>query len=250
MIKLQQANLNFGETSALRDCSLDINQGQQVALIGPSGSGKSSLLKVLATEYILDSGALEIDSRHISQLTTRELKTLRCRIGYIPQDLALVPNLKVSQNILLGRVGKRNTLGTIKDLLLPAHSDIESVYQLLEEVGITEKIFHRTDSLSGGQQQRVAIARTLYQKASLLLADEPVSAVDPSRAHSLLKCLTELASSRQLTLICSLHNLDYAKAFFPRLIGMRDGTVVFDGPSDSFTDKDFSELYSLSDVTE
>lgn len=248
MINLQQANLNFGGTSVLRDCTLKIEQGQQVALIGPSGSGKSSLLKVLATEYSIDSGSVEIGSKHLSELSTRQLKALRCQIGYIPQDLALVPNLKVSQNVILGRVGQRNTLGTIRDLLLPSHSSLEDIYQLLKEVGITEKIFHRTDSLSGGQQQRVAIARTLYQQASLLLADEPVSAVDPSRAHSLLKCLTEMATNHKLTLLCSLHNLDYAKAFFPRLIGMRAGKVVFDGPSASFTDQDFSELYSLSDA--
>ncbi len=105
--------------------------------------------------------------------------------------------------------------------------------------------FHRTDSLSGGQQQRVAIARAIFQNASYLLADEPVSAVDPTRAHSLLERLTSIATDHKLTLVCTLHNLEYAKKFFPRLIGMRSGAVSYDGSAQDFTENDFNELYSL-----
>jgi phosphonate transport system ATP-binding protein len=106
-------------------------------------------------------------------------------------------------------------------------------------------MFHRTDSLSGGQQQRVAIARAIFQNATYLLADEPVSAVDPTRAHSLLDRLTNIASDHGLTLICTLHNLEYAKKFFPRLIGMRSGAVSYDGSAQDFTEENFNELYSL-----
>ena len=248
MIHLQQAQLNFGSTTALNGCDLKIDKGEQVALIGPSGSGKSSLLKVLATEHTLTSGTLAIENQFISTLRSPQLRQLRCRIGYIPQDLALVPNLKVSQNILLGKVGQQNLLGTLKSLLLPSKSDLEQIFQLLGEIGISEKLFHRTDSLSGGQQQRAAIARAIFQQASILLADEPVSAVDPSRAHSLLECLTGLSTKHELTLVCSMHNLEYAKTFFPRLIGMREGKIIFDGTPESFTEKDFSELYSLDNA--
>ncbi|MEO1855830.1 MAG: ATP-binding cassette domain-containing protein [Rubritalea sp.] len=245
MIKLENANLSFGSTHALHNCELTIDKGEQIALIGPSGSGKSSLLRVLATEYRLDTGDYWLDSRSMRSLSSKCLKNQRCDIAYIPQDLALVPNLKVSQNVMLGQIGSTHLLGSIKDTLIPSTTKLNLVRDILQEVGIPEKLFHRTDSLSGGQQQRVAIARALYQEASLILADEPVSAVDPSRAHALLDCLTQMATKHTLTLICSLHNLEYAKTFFPRLVGMREGKVVFDGKSSDFTDKDFSALYQL-----
>ncbi|MFC4994905.1 phosphonate ABC transporter ATP-binding protein [Rubritalea tangerina] len=245
MLNLYDANLSFGSTHVLRDLSLEIARGEKVALIGPSGSGKSSLLKTIASEYLLDSGSLSIQQQSISSLSNKALKELRCSIAYIPQDLALVENLKVHQNVLLGKVGSQKLLQTLLYLSFAPKAELQSVLDILSEVGIPEKIFHRTDSLSGGQQQRVAIARALYQKASLILADEPVSAVDPSRAHSLLECLTSLAEKNKVTLLCSLHNLDYAKTFFPRIIGMREGNIIFDGKSEDFSEKDFAQLYSL-----
>jgi len=245
MIDLQTAQLNFGSIIAIDGCELKINQGEQVALIGPSGSGKSSLLRVLATELALVSGDYQLDDRSIASLSSKVLKELRCDIAYIPQNLALVSNLKVSQNVTLGKIGSQQLLTTIKGLLIPSRQQLNAVQEILTEVGIPEKLFHRTDSLSGGQQQRVAFARALYQEASLILADEPVSAVDPSRAHYLLKCLTELATKHSLTVVCSLHNLEYAKTFFPRIVGMRAGKIVYDGKSSDFTDQDFNSLYQL-----
>ncbi|MGJ8672670.1 phosphonate ABC transporter ATP-binding protein [Rubritalea sp.] len=245
MIQIDNANLSFGSTNVLRNCTLQINEGEKVALIGPSGSGKSSLLKVIASEYLLHNGALKLDNQDTSQLSSMELQQLRCSIAYIPQDLALVPNIRVNQNVLLGKVGSRTTWQTIRHQLRTPKPELEKILTILSEVGIPEKLFHRTDSLSGGQQQRVAIARALYQQASIILADEPVSAVDPSRAHALLDCLTTLAEKNKVTLLCSLHNLEYAKRFFPRIIGMREGKILFDGKSKNFSELDFKQLYSL-----
>ncbi len=246
MIKITNAKLCFGSTIALNDCSLEIKSGEQLALIGPSGSGKSSLMKTLTTENLLTSGSLQIDSFLLESLTSKELKSLRKSIAYIPQNLALVPNVKVSQNVSLGSVGYESTAQTLKNLAFPSQSHLHKIHAILEEVGITEKMFHRTDSLSGGQQQRVAIARAIFQNASYLLADEPVSAVDPSRAHSILELLTKIATAHNLTLICTLHNLEYAKKFFPRLVGMRSGTIIYDGTAKDFTENDFNELYCLN----
>ena len=248
MIHLSNANLSFGSTIALQACDIEVKSGEQVALIGPSGAGKSSLLKVLATEYKLTDGEFLFDGKDATLLGSIELHDLRKKIAYIPQDLALVPNLKVHQNILLGRVGCLNLFGSLKDLLLPANSKLESIHQILADLGISDKLFHRTDSLSGGQQQRVAIARAIYQKSSILLADEPVSAVDPSRAHDLLNILTQLATRHQCSLVCSLHNLDYARTYFSRLVGLRNGQIVFDGKPSQFSDKLFNELYQLNNA--
>ena len=245
MIKFTDATLSFGSTKALDKCSLEIKSGEQVALIGPSGSGKSSLMKTITTENALTSGSLEIDSQNMNQISSSDLKSIRRSIAYIPQDLALVPNLKVSQNVSLGSVGDESTLSTFKNLTFPSQQRLHRIHAILEKLGITEKMFHRTDSLSGGQQQRVAIARAIFQNASYLLADEPVSAVDPTRAHSLLDRLTTIADEHNLTLVCTLHNLEYAKKFFPRLIGMRAGAVSYDGSAQDFTENDFNELYSL-----
>lgn len=245
MLELDNISLNFGQHQALRGVGLSISQGAQIALIGPSGSGKSSLLKVIATEYQPDSGTLSFDGKDPSSLNRRQLKELRQSVSYIPQHLALIPNLSVAQNILLGEVGKQHTFQTLKNLLIPNKQKLERIHSLLHEVGIPEKLFHRTDTLSGGQQQRVAIARALYQEAKIILADEPVSAVDPTRAHSLLDCLTGVAHAHDLTLICSLHNLAYAKRFFPTMVGMRNGSTSHKGASNGFTDEDFEALYSL-----
>lgn len=247
-ISLSQASLSFGSTDALKNCGLVANPGEQIALIGPSGSGKSSLLKVLATEYPLNSGSYLIDDQAPLSADTDTLKSIRSAIAYIPQHLALVPNLKVHQNILLGRVGSTSTISTIAQLIKSNQPAITQIHQILTNLGIPEKLYHRTDSLSGGQQQRVAIARAIYQKASIILADEPVSSIDPHRAHSLLERLTTLASENNASLITSLHNLSYAKKFFPRLIGMREGEIVFDGPPAEFSENEFNELYQLSDV--
>lgn len=245
MLELDDISLNFGQHQALCGVGLSISQGSQIALIGPSGSGKSSLLKLIATEYQPSSGTLGFDGKNPALLNSKQIKALRQSISYIPQHLALIPNLSVAQNILLGEVGKQNSLQTLRNLLAPNKHKLERIHSLLHEVGIPEKLFHRTDTLSGGQQQRVAIARALYQEAKIILADEPVSAVDPSRAHSLLECLTSVARDHNLTLICSLHNLAYAKRFFSTMVGMRDGTPIYRGTSSDFTDADFEALYSL-----
>lgn len=246
MIQLNQASVSFAATKALKNVDLSLADGEQAALIGPSGSGKSTLLKTLATEYSLQSGYYRHSGVDTAKLSANALKNLRRSIGYIPQDLALVPNLKVVQNVILGQVGRLGLLKSLHDVILPSQKKLRYLHELLAEVGIPEKMFHRTDSLSGGQQQRTAIARALYQQANMILADEPVSAVDPSRAHSLLHCLTNTASQHNLTLLCSVHNLDYAKRFFPRLIGMRNGQIVYDGSPNSFTDKEFNSLYHIS----
>jgi phosphonate transport system ATP-binding protein len=194
-----------------------------------------------------DEGTVTVFGQSVSGLGAGELRRLRTRIATIPQHLGLVPNLSVLQNVILGKGGERGTLRSIRDLLIPRKKDVEAVHKILERVGIEEKLFARTSTLSGGQQQRVAIARALFQEPEAILADEPVSAVDPARAKDTVQLLTDLSIEHGFTLCVSLHHIELAKEFFPRLIGMRNGEVVLDGAPDDLDEADLTRLYQLSD---
>jgi phosphonate transport system ATP-binding protein len=189
------------------------------------------------------SGRIILNGKEVKNLSGKALKTVRSKIAWIPQDLGLVPNLRVNQNISCGRASEKGFLGLMRSLLLMGSREKEEVADLLRRVGIEEKIFHRVDHLSGGQQQRVAIARALYQRPQMILADEPVSAVDPERAKSLVELLIGLSREEGQTLVMSLHDIDLAKRYFDRVIGLRKGQVVMDGAPDEI---DLTQLYDLS----
>ncbi len=232
-------------TIAVDDVSLHVAAGEALALVGPSGSGKTTLLRVLNGTIRPTEGCIVAHGKHLGRLSREELRRTRSTIGFVPQDLGLVPNLRVLQNVLAGRLGSLSFGGTLRALLKPKHEDVDRAHALLERVGIPEKLYERTDRLSGGQQQRVAIARALFQSPSVLLADEPVSSVDPARAKDTVRLLTELSREDGLTLVVSLHDLNLARAFFPRLVGLRAGRVVFDAPTGDIPDATFHELYEL-----
>lgn len=244
---LTNVSCRFGHLHAVDGVSFDVQQGEQVALIGPSGSGKTSLLRMLNTMRTPDEGSLTVFGQEVGDFNPRELRRLRSRIATIPQHLGLVPNLSAIQNVILGQGGRRGTLRSIRDLLFPAREDELEIHGILDRVGIEEKLYSRVAQLSGGQQQRVAIARALFQHPEALLADEPVSSVDPARARDTVKLLCELSIEHGFTLCVSLHDLHLAKEFFPRLIGMRKGRIVFDGSPGDLRESDQSALYELSD---
>jgi len=242
---LEDVTVSFGGFTALHQINLTLAPGERVALVGPSGSGKTTLLGLLTGLVTPTSGTVRVFDQNPAQIQRQELQQLRTRIGSIPQHLGLVPNLRVQQNIALGRVGKRGFFPSLKDFLWPGKKDILAVHQTLERVGISEKIFQRTDTLSGGEQQRVAIARALFQQAEAILADEPVSSVDPERARETISLLTLVAEEDGVTLCTSLHDLDLARAYFPRLIGLREGGIVFDAPAGELDDSTFQALYKI-----
>lgn len=245
LITVKDATRRYGATSALSasGVSLSLAPGEKVALIGPSGSGKTTLLRLLGLQEPPTSGSVETLGCDLS-LKKANLRETRAKIGMLPQDLGLVPNLRVIQNIILGRSGTRNVFRTIRDLLFPSKSDREEIFKTLSRLDIDQKIYDRTDTLSGGQQQRVALARALFQGAEILFADEPLSAVDPARGREVLKLLTELCDDAKLTLIVSLHQVELAREFFPRIIGLKNGQIAFDG---SPTDEQIAELYQTEE---
>ena len=247
VFELSQARKSFGAVHALSSIDLQIAKGERVALIGASGSGKTTLLRLFGAQLAPDRGEVRVLGCNPLVLGEGKLRELRSRLGYLPQDLGLVPNLRVLQNVVAGRCGRRSVLGSLRDLILPAVGVRRRIYELLERVGIEEKMYDRVDTLSGGQQQRVAVARALFQEPAVILADEPVSAVDPARARDVLELLTRLSEEEGLTLLVSMHQLDLAREFFPRLVGLKHGKVHFDGKPSELGSEGLSALFQLGD---
>ena len=244
---LEGAGVTFGPLPALAGIDLHVRPGEAVGIVGPSGSGKTTLLRLLNGTLRPDAGRVVLDGQDLTTLSGRGLRRVRARIGFVHQDLSLVPNLRVVQNVLTGRLGRHGLGRSLREVFWPPRASLREVHRLLERVGIPEKLFERTDRLSGGQRQRVAIARALYQEPEALLADEPVSAVDPARARDTVALLRSISREEGLTLCVSLHNLALAREFFDRLVGLRRGRVVFDRPTAALDDDDFAQLYRLDD---
>jgi len=244
VFQLEAVTKRFGGTLVAVDrVDLTIRRGEKVAVIGPSGAGKTTLLRLLNLTIPLTSGRLWIGGREVSSLRGTRLREARRKIGTVYQQHNLVPRLRVVHNVLAGRLGSWSLLHAVRSLICPGREDVRLAHEALSRVGIPEKLWARTEQLSGGQQQRVAIARALVQDPEVILADEPVSSVDPTLAHSIVNLLMDLASAVQKTLVMNLHSVDLALAYFPRIVGFRDGHVVFDRSPDAVTDDFLGDLY-------
>jgi phosphonate transport system ATP-binding protein len=240
---LKQVRKVFGRhQTALNGIDLKIQKGERVALIGPSGAGKTTLFRLLNCTLRPSSGKLWIDGSDIESLHGKRLRLARCRIGTVYQQHNLVPRLKVVHNVLAGRLGHWSMVRSLWSLITP--SDMELAHGALTEVGIPDKILDRTDELSGGQQQRVAIARVLVQNPEVILADEPVSSVDPSLASTIVRLLIDISRDSHKTLVISLHSVDLALAYFPRVVGIKKGTTAFDLPPDEISEEMLEDLYA------
>jgi phosphonate transport system ATP-binding protein len=233
-----------GGVVAVNDISLKVGTGERVAVIGPSGAGKTTLFRLLNLTVRQTGGRLWIKEREVTHLWGRPLRRMRRIAGTVYQQHNLVPRLRVIHNVLAGRLGDWSLWRTLGSLIAPRREDVRDAYAALSQVGIPEKLWARTDELSGGQQQRVAIARVLVQHPEVILADEPVSSVDPTLAQGIVKLLVELSGAFRTTLVMNLHSVDLALAYFPRVVGFRDGRVAFDRPSAEVTDELLTALYA------
>ena len=213
MLELQSATLAYNSIVAVDSINLEIKPGEHVCLIGPSGCGKTSLLGLMNGRLESSSGKVVLDGKELKSLSGRALKTARSKIAWIPQDLGLVPNLRVNQNIACGRASEKGFLGLMRSLLLMGSREKEEVADLLKRVGIKEKIFHRVDHLSGGQQQRVAIVRSLINSPQLLLVDEPTSALDHANRDDFLGLLFEVVQASRCTMVFVSHDPSIAASF-------------------------------------
>jgi phosphonate transport system ATP-binding protein len=243
MYRLDRIRKVFADgTVAVDEVTLDIQAGERVAVIGPSGAGKTTLFRLLNATLRPTSGRLWFDETDLESLSGRRLRHLRRRIGTVYQQHNLVPQLRVINNVLAGRLGRWSLPKALLSLMSPQERSI--ALGALEQVGIPEKLYTRTAHLSGGQQQRVAIARALVQDPDVVLADEPVSSVDPTLGRTIMELLVQLAETHKKTLVANLHAVSFALDFFPRVIGFRQGRVAFDLPSAAVTDTAMAALYS------
>jgi phosphonate transport system ATP-binding protein len=234
----------FGDDVALDDVTLRVGRGEHVAFIGPSGAGKTTLFRVLNLTLRPSAGTLRLGGRDVSELSDAELRRARMRIGTIYQQQNLVGRLRVVHNVLAGNLGRWSTTTALLSLVRPR--GVEDAARALEQVGIPEKLWARTDGLSGGQQQRVAIARVLVQDPDVVLADEPVSSVDPSLAVTIVSLLRDLSRQAGKTLLMNLHSVELALGYFGRIVGIRDGRVHFDLAPGAVTPELLGQLYAGS----
>ncbi len=228
-------------TEALRNVSFSVKDGEFLTVIGLSGSGKSTLLRCINRLIDPTAGRVIWDEIDITAAQGKELRQIRRQIGMIFQQFNLVKRSSVMINVLSGRLGYANPWASLFHRF--SGGDRRRAVAALDRVGIAEKADNRADQLSGGQQQRVGIARALMQEPRLMLADEPVASLDPVLAHSILQYLELLNRQDGITVLCSLHFLDLVHRYATRVIGLKDGELVFDGLPSELTQERFKEVY-------
>lgn len=231
-----------GGQLALRGIDLEVAPGERVAIIGPSGAGKTTLLRLLATALKPASGEVELLGQRPWSLSAGARQRLRTRIGLIHQAPPLPPRQRVITAVLAGRLGQWSLAKSLLSLIYPL--DRQGAADALGRLNLADKLYMRCDQLSGGQLQRVGIARMLYQGADLILADEPVSAMDPVLASHTLGLLNREAQRRNATLLASLHAVELALEHFPRIVGVRDGRILFDKPAAAVGQDELTALYA------
>jgi phosphonate transport system ATP-binding protein len=244
VVSLRGVSLNYGATPALTDVDLRVGEGERVALVGPSGAGKTTLLRLCNGTAVPTSGEVEVLNLRLSGCTPRQLRDVRRRVGTVHQQLNLVGPLRVVHNVNAGHLGRWSLPRALYSLIRPL--EVSIARDALRRIGIEEKVFERTDRLSGGEQQRVALARMLVQEPDLILADEPVSSLDPARSLEVMDLLTRVVTGRQRSLVVSLHDFAVARRTCDRLVGLRDGRVYFDRPAAEVTDAMGAELYRIA----
>lgn len=230
---------------ALSEVSFEVPAGQVVGLIGPSGAGKSTLIRCVNRLVEPTEGKIYLGKTEITGMSRRDLRAVRRRMGMIFQEYALVERLTVMENVLSGRLGYvpfwRSFLRRFPE------EDVATAFALLARVGLTDHADKRADALSGGQRQRVGIARALEQNPELLLVDEPTASLDPKTSRQIMRLIKEICEERNLAAIINIHDVVLAQGFTDRIIGLRAGRIVFDGPPGKLDDSVLTEIYGEED---
>jgi phosphonate transport system ATP-binding protein len=244
IFELKNVSKRFGDFSALTNINLTIQRGERVALVGSSGAGKSTLINLLNGTLLPTSGEVWLLGHNLAQLRPKSLRQVQRQIGTVYQQFHLVDNLRVIHNVNAGHLGRWSFLKALVSLIWPL--EVETAAKALSQVGIPEKLYARTDQLSGGQQQRVALARVLVQNPTAILADEPISSLDPERSLEIMDLLRQLSQNTGKTLVTSIHAIEFACSHYQRIIGLQQGRIVFDTSAQELTSTLIEQLYSLN----
>jgi phosphonate transport system ATP-binding protein len=240
-VELRGATLGYGARAVLSGVDLTVRRGELVGVIGSSGAGKSTLLMALnATTRIL-SGSVRVLGTQVGGISPLAMKRLRARVGVIFQGYNLVPRLSVLDNVASGMLARTSVAAALVKLY--SRAQYEELHEYLKVVGLQDEALSRCDRLSGGQKQRVAIARALAQRPELLLADEPVASLDPASAEQVMETLRAASVRYGITVIANLHQLEYANAYCSRIVGIRSGGIVHDGPPATLCDAAIRDIY-------
>ncbi|TYP72040.1 phosphonate ABC transporter ATP-binding protein [Paenibacillus methanolicus] len=242
LLSIQQLTKQYNKQhTALAGISLDVSRGEFVAVIGPSGAGKSTLLRSINRLAEPTSGSIAFEGVRVEQARKKELRQVRANIGMIFQHYNLVYRLSVLENVLHGRLGHMSSFAGMFSRY--SEADKEEAIRLLRKVGLENEIYKRADELSGGQKQRVGICRALAQKPSLILADEPIASLDPRSSKIVMDALRANCEEQGITCLVNLHQVDVAKRYATRIVGIKAGKVVFDGPPSELHEGYIEHIY-------
>ena len=245
LLRFEHVDKKYGNgVHALKDINLQIGSGEFVSIIGPSGSGKSTLLRSINKLNPISSGNIYLNQDNITDKKGKDLRALRQKIGMVFQNYNLVERLSVLQNVLHGRLGAMKGLSGIIENY--SEEDKKKAIEILEELGLRNFIYNRASDLSGGQKQRVGIARAIMQEPMLLLCDEPIASLDPSSAKTIMYIFYQMTTKRNIACIVNLHQIDVAKKYSSRIIGLSNGSIVFDGKPEDLTEIEIEKIYGTS----
>jgi phosphonate transport system ATP-binding protein len=247
-VEIESVNKSFGRRRALTRVSLRVAPGEMVALIGPSGSGKSTLLRHISglVPADRDSGGIRVFGREVQKngRVAADIRAIRSEVGFIFQQFNLVGRLPLLTNVMAGMLAR---VGTLRSLLgWFSREEKARAMAALARVCLSEYAGQRASTLSGGQQQRAAIARAMEQRARIILADEPIASLDPESARLVMECLTALNRTDGVTVLVSLHQVQFALQYCPRSVALKAGRVVYDGPSADLTPESLRRIYGLT----
>ncbi|WP_350022273.1 phosphonate ABC transporter ATP-binding protein [Turicibacter sanguinis] len=242
MIKFNNVNKVYPNGfHALKNINLEIEQGEFVAIIGLSGAGKSTLLRTINRMHDITDGELIVNGENVNDLKGKSLRKFRCHIGMVFQSFNLVTRTTVINNVLTSRVPDMPFYKSMIGVF--SKEDKVIALEALDKVGILDKAYVRADQLSGGQQQRVALARTLAQKPEIILADEPVAALDPITATQVMDDFKRINEEMKISVLINIHHVDLALKYATRVIGIKAGEIVYDGPSNMVDSEILKQIY-------
>ncbi|WP_264214124.1 phosphonate ABC transporter ATP-binding protein [Leisingera thetidis] len=227
----------------LKGIDFEVKSDDFLAIIGPSGAGKSTLIRAVNRLVEPTAGKIILLEQNVCELNARQLRELRRNVGMIFQEFNLINRMSVMDNVLSGRLGYTGNLRSLFRMFPKA--DVDQALYYLDRVGLSDHINKRADELSGGQRQRVGIARALMQRPKLLLLDEPTSALDPKISREVMSLIRDIARELKVPALCNIHDVQLAKEFCNRIIGMQDGYKKFDGTTETLQDKDLEEIYAM-----